>query len=76
MENKKIWWTSKTVWLNVLALIGSLAVAYGLEESRWAEISAVSLAVINLILRLVTKDEIVLKSDDSAPTSDAGTISR
>jgi hypothetical protein len=54
----KPWYTSKTIWVNLVALIGSILVAYGFEPSRWAEIAAGTLAVVNVVLRLVTGEPI------------------
>lgn len=60
MENTKQWWMSKTIWTNLIALVGSVVLALGMDAESWAEIAAVSLAVINLALRLVTKEPIEL----------------
>ena len=52
--NTKRWYTSKTLWLNLLAIIALIAQAelgYVLD----AEAQAALLAVINLILRIITK---------------------
>jgi hypothetical protein len=61
MENSKPWWTSRTIWINAVALIGSIAVSAGLDPGRWAEISTVSLAIVNLLLRFGTTQEITTK---------------
>jgi hypothetical protein len=63
MNATKTWWTSKTIWTNLLALLGSIVVAIGFDPGRWAEISTVSLAVVNLVLRLITKEEIALQTE-------------
>ncbi len=63
MERTKVWWMSKTIWTNMIALVGSMVIAVGFDPGRWAEISAVGLAVVNLVLRLVTKDEIQWQSN-------------
>ena len=47
----------------MIALVGSMVIAGGFDPGRWAEISAVGLAVVNLVLRLVTKDEIQWQSN-------------
>jgi hypothetical protein len=60
MEDPKPWWLSKTIWTNLIALIGSFVIAVGFDPGRWAEIATVALAVINLGLRLVTNEEITL----------------
>ena len=52
--NTKRWYTSKTLWVNLLAIVALVAQAefgYILD----AEAQAVILAVINLILRALTK---------------------
>ncbi len=54
MEQTKSWWASKTIWINLLALCGSIALAYGMDEASWVEISTTALAVVNLGLRFVT----------------------
>jgi hypothetical protein len=64
MENPKLWWMSKTVWTNLIALIGSVVLAIGFDPGRWAEIATVALAVVNLGLRLVTKEEIILSPSE------------
>jgi hypothetical protein len=61
MENTKPWWTSKTIWINAVALIGSIAVPTGLDPGRWAEISTVVLSIVNLFLRFGTTQEITTK---------------
>jgi len=64
MNQTKAWWMSKTVWTNLIALIGSIVVAAGFDPGQWAEIATVSLAVVNLGLRMVTKDEISLTGEE------------
>ena len=52
--NTKRWYTSKTLWLNLLAIAALVAqgqFGYLLD----AEAQAALLAVINLILRIITK---------------------
>jgi hypothetical protein len=57
MEGKPFY-TSKMIWLNLIALVASLIQArYGLVMSP--EEQGVILTVLNLILRSVTKEEIV-----------------
>ncbi len=65
MESVKPWWTSKTIWTNLIALAGSLVVAVGFDPGRWAEISTVSLAVVNVVLRLITNEPVSLTTDRS-----------
>lgn len=55
---QKKWYASKTIWVNLLALIGSVTVAaFGYVISP--EIQASILVVLNIILRAVTKENIV-----------------
>lgn len=51
---------SKTVWVNLLALIGSAAIFYSgtLTTEQWATITGAALPVINIVLRLVTNEPI------------------
>jgi hypothetical protein len=63
MENTKVWWMSKTIWVNLIALVGSLAISYGVDPGKWAEISTVLIAVANLVLRLFTNEEVVMFVD-------------
>jgi len=54
---KKSWYKSKTFWVNLIALIAIPIQAYsGYTISAGTETSV--LAVINLILRTITKEEI------------------
>lgn len=54
MEAKPIY-LSKTIWVNVLALIGPIAASFGATTPEWTAISTGVLAVANLILRYLTK---------------------
>lgn len=55
---QKKWYASKTVWVNALGLLGLIAqINSGFIFS--AELQAVILSLINLILRTITKEEIV-----------------
>lgn len=58
MESKPFW-ASKTLWVNVLALVISVSTAFGLDlgisaEEQTAFVGGI-MAVVNIILRLVTK---------------------
>lgn len=57
----KDWWKSKTLWINLIA-VGSIIVRaeFGLILTPEAEI--IILAVINMILRKITKEKIVWKA--------------
>ena len=56
-------WASKVVWANVIALVASVSLGLGLDLGLSAEVQATLLAgvmsVVNIILRLITKDAIV-----------------
>ena len=58
MEPKK-WYVSKTVWVNLIGLVGAVLVATGaLATDIGPETVAIILVVVNTILRFVTKEEI------------------
>ena len=49
----KVWYRSKTLWINILALIALLAGSqFGFDFSGEEQIAV--LAIINLILRMIT----------------------
>lgn len=55
---KKKWYLSKTMWVNAIAVVAlGIQNAFGWEISP--EIQAYALAGINIILRIVTKEELV-----------------
>ena len=58
MEVSKKPWQSKTILANLIVAI--VAFVPGLQESISPEIVAQALVVINIVLRLVTKDKIGL----------------
>jgi hypothetical protein len=66
MNEAKAWWTSKTIWTNLIALTGAIVVSAGFDASNWAEISTVALAAVNVVLRMVTKDPIALTTEQSS----------
>jgi hypothetical protein len=53
----KPWYTSKTIWVNALALGGSVAIAQGIAPDQWAEISTAIITVANIVLRLFFTDQ-------------------
>jgi len=53
MENK-LWYTSKTLWVNALAIIG-IIVANALGKDLPAGWEVTALGVINMALRFITK---------------------
>lgn len=56
----KPWWASKTLWVNLIALVASIGGAYGLNITPEAQASIVTaiLAGANIALRFITKDGI------------------
>lgn len=54
----KKWYTSKTIWVNVIAAISSL-VASQFGYTITVELQAGILMGINIILRVITKESIV-----------------
>jgi hypothetical protein len=60
----KVWWKSKTIWINVLLLaLGIIAVFQGNPLTNW-EFLAIASSVINVLLRFVTVGAIGLSNDD------------
>ena len=59
VEVGKKWWQSKTIWVNIVAIIGSLGAVFGLNIPLDPELCMtlfpIVLGVINMILRGVTK---------------------
>lgn len=64
METKPFW-QSKTLIINVLAGAAAVAGAFGLDlgldSTAQAEIATGALAVLNIVLRLVTKTTVTAK---------------
>ena len=57
MESKA-WYTSKTLWVNLIAVIAIAAQGISGHEVINAELQASILAAINMILRFVTKSQV------------------
>ena len=55
-NEKKEWYKSKTVWINVLAIAGGILTALSGELNAGATLSVFS--VLNLILRVVSKHQL------------------
>lgn len=58
MDPKK-WYASKVLWTNILAVIAIIVQGVTGKEVISIEIQSTALAVINMILRLVTKQPVV-----------------
>lgn len=58
MEDTKRWWTSKTMWVNVVAVIAAITGAFsmdmGLDPDTQIALVGGVMAVINMILRFIT----------------------
>lgn len=57
----KSWFASKTLWWNILAFVVAIASAFGYADElpqEWAVFVPAIIAVVNMILRLMTKGEI------------------
>ncbi len=50
----KLWYQSRTLWVNVLAIIGIVVVSqlHLFDAQSYAEITTILLALLNLVLRL------------------------
>ena len=63
MDSKK-WYLSKTLWFNVLALITAVAQYYGFAnftpDPNMGAYAIALVAVVNAVLRLVTKKPVTL----------------
>ena len=60
--DKKAWWRSKTLWVNVIAGAAFLAnIRWGFDMDLGTQ--GAILAVVNLVLRLVTKEPLGLKDE-------------
>jgi hypothetical protein len=62
-DNMKKWYTSKTLWVNFISLLAM--VIHGITGVEWLsiEVQATLLSVINILLRVVTKEEISWKTE-------------
>ena len=54
----KLWYTSKTLWVNVVAVVGGF-VCKKIGVDFTPEISLGILGGINILLRLITKKEVI-----------------
>ncbi len=65
--NDKVWYKSKTIWVNGLTVVGLMfglfGIDVGLDESTKNEIAVGVIAVVNLILRIMTSSGISLTGD-------------
>lgn len=65
MEDSKKWWSSKTIWVNLLmavvAIISAAMPESSLLEKLNEELFLSIFAGVNMLLRFVTKDKIEFK---------------
>ena len=57
----KKWYTSKTLWFNILALVVLVAGSFGYTgelPAEWAVFAPAIVALVNFVLRFVTKEPI------------------
>lgn len=54
----KKWYTSKTVWSNFIMLIGVIVLNTTGKNILTPEVQAAIITVVNLLLRIITKEEI------------------
>ncbi len=55
----KPWWASRTIWANLIGFVATMTIAFGIDlgldaETQTALVGGV-MAVINMILRFITK---------------------
>ena len=64
MMETKTWWSSKTIWVNVLAGVAAIAAGFGLDLGLTAEVQSQVvvgvLAAVNVALRVVTSSALRL----------------
>jgi hypothetical protein len=58
MPEVKVWWRSRTVWINVLMLLLSIVTIFQEIPMVSPEVLIIASSVINVLLRFVTVDAI------------------
>jgi len=64
MDDSKPFWASKTLWVNVVALVAAVTGSFGLldlDAETQTSIVAGVMAIANVALRFVTKSPVKLK---------------
>lgn len=59
--NGKPWWASKTIWINLIAVVATLlavTVGFEMDATFQAEIVAVVMGIVNIVLRFVTVEPV------------------
>lgn len=73
-SDTKVWWKSKTLWINAIvgALVALQAVSGALQpvvSAHFYALVAVGLPIINAVLRVITTQGLVLKDDPPSTES-------
>ena len=54
----KVWWSSKTIWVNIVAGVAAIAAGFGIDLGLTAEVQSQVvvgvMAAVNIALRVVT----------------------
>ncbi len=62
--DSKVWYASKTLWVNMIALVATVSAALGvdlgLDAATQSSIAMGVMAVVNIVLRLVTKTAVTV----------------
>lgn len=58
METRKVWWRSRTVWINVLMLLISILTVFQKSPMVSPESLIIANSIVNVILRFITVDAI------------------
>jgi hypothetical protein len=64
MKLQKEWYYSKTLWVNILAFLAVILQGMTGKEILSPEIQAGIITVANIILRALTKHELVITKDE------------
>ena len=63
--DSKMWYASKTLWVNMIALAATVSAALGvdlgLDAATQSSIAMGVMAIVNIVLRLMTKTAVALK---------------
>lgn len=57
--NETVWWASRTLWVNAIAIVGMITQGVTGHVLISMELQATILGVINMVLRLITKTPVV-----------------
>lgn len=66
MDNSKPFWASKTIWVNLVAVVAAISGAFsldlGLTPEAQASVVGAIMGVVNLVLRFTTKGPVKASS--------------